>query len=173
MATPTKPTPVNTCLACGRLMARKRTGKRLEDLGAFKRRRYCDRACMAKGMERDVCKSASRSRMKAHAFIKTACETCGRTEKLHVHHKDHNPFNNTRENLQTLCVRCHALAHSPNYAGTPEVRKSCRLCLRPSAKNGLCFTHISRQKRFGDPCLKKIKIGSSWVLTRVDGEGAH
>lgn len=35
----------------------------------------------------------------------------------HIHHRDENPGNNAPENLQLLCVRCHAKAHG---AGRPR-----------------------------------------------------
>ena len=33
--------------ACGKLLARKRYGSRLEDLSIFRRRKYCDLLCFA------------------------------------------------------------------------------------------------------------------------------
>ena len=42
---------------------------------------------------------------------KDICELCGSTKYLLVHHKDHNTNNNTLENLQTLCKRCHQEHH--------------------------------------------------------------
>jgi hypothetical protein len=42
---------------------------------------------------------------------KSLCEKCQSTEKLCVHHIDHNRLNNNIDNLQTLCRRCHALEH--------------------------------------------------------------
>ena len=38
---------------------------------------------------------------------KEECEICGRKEKLHVHHKDGDHFNNELKNLQFLCPVCH------------------------------------------------------------------
>lgn len=104
------------------------------------------------------------------ATAKPKCEACGTDKrKLHVHHKDENPLNNEPSNLQTLCVSCHRLAHSPNYLGTPTHRKPCLHCSKGSVKHGLCNTHLTREKRYGDPLMKKVKIGSAWVLTRVAG----
>ncbi len=98
------------------------------------------------------------------------CESCGEANcKLHVHHRDENPENNEKENLQTLCVSCHRLTHSPNYMGTPEQPKPCLLCSKPVARKGYCNTHLTRLKRYGDPLAKKFKVGSEWVLSRVAG----
>ena len=91
-------------------------------------------------------------RRKSTEMVGEKCELCGKTRgKLHVHHLDENPTNNSPENLQTLCVSCHRLLHSPNYTGTPPRRKPCLLCNKPSARRGYCNTHLSRLKRHGDP----------------------
>lgn len=44
-------------------------------------------------------------------FMKDACERCGSTELLLVHHRDRNRSNNDLENLETLCKRCHQIEH--------------------------------------------------------------
>lgn len=36
------------------------------------------------------------------------CQECGETSDLVVHHIDHNPYNNSWENLLTLCRRCNS-----------------------------------------------------------------
>lgn len=51
---------------------------------------------------------------------KTYCELCGSTSNLHGHHKDRNHFNDSPENIQTLCNSCHQKLHreedGPNNA---------------------------------------------------------
>jgi 5-methylcytosine-specific restriction endonuclease McrA len=55
------------------------------------------------------------NKVKAEAQYK--CEECGRPnslkkgERLTVHHKDGNPENNARYNLEALCTRCHLGKH--------------------------------------------------------------
>jgi hypothetical protein len=39
------------------------------------------------------------------------CAICGSKEGLHIHHKDHNPENNTINNLIVLCGVCHKKIH--------------------------------------------------------------
>jgi hypothetical protein len=95
-------------------------------------------------------------------------EICGSTRKRHVHHRDENPMNNAPANLQTLCASCHRLVHSPHFDKTTGQRKPCLHCEKPAQKLGLCWTHNSRRIRFGDPLAKKVKVGSSWLLTRTD-----
>lgn len=44
-------------------------------------------------------------------WFKKECEICKSLEKIYVHHKDENPWNNTKENLQILCRSCHQYLH--------------------------------------------------------------
>jgi len=39
------------------------------------------------------------------------CEHCKEVKRLDVHHKDGNHDNDVPENWQSLCSRCHRLAH--------------------------------------------------------------
>lgn len=105
-----KQDPVRYCAACGSLMSRKRINGRLEDMGVFMRRRYCDRVCMAQGYVSDTAQpSALRARVRNHRG--TNCESCGATTNLHAHHIDGNLQNDSAENIQTLCGSCHASHH--------------------------------------------------------------
>lgn len=54
-------------------------------------------------------------------FIKTRdnfkCSDCGTNEMiLQVHHNDENKKNNSKDNLITLCARCHRLRHTRKEA---------------------------------------------------------
>jgi hypothetical protein len=156
-----KPDPLKHCAACGTLMQRKRINERLEDYGAFQRRVYCNRECMAQGMTKEVCASLSHSRIKAHKSVKARCEMCAATWRLHVHHKDENPHNNAPTNLMTLCPSCHRKAHSPNFG------VNCQHCDKPAVKAGLCNSHLTRRRKYGDPTLTKVKMpGGENVLIR-------
>lgn len=42
-----------------------------------------------------------------HQHKKSACQSCGSTKNLMVHHKDGNRKNNKLSNLKTLCWSCH------------------------------------------------------------------
>ncbi|MBA3824522.1 MAG: HNH endonuclease [Ktedonobacterales bacterium] len=42
---------------------------------------------------------------------KEACQMCGATELLQVHHLDSKPTNNDPSNLMTLCGTCHTKWH--------------------------------------------------------------
>ena len=43
-----KPTPIKYCEYCGKKLERKDYGRRLEDLGVFNKRKYCNIDCMKK-----------------------------------------------------------------------------------------------------------------------------
>lgn len=95
------------CGRCGIPMSRKRYNGRLEDLGVFKRRKYCSRSC---GNTRENVGYDMLS-IRARMHLKTKCEACGSAYMLAAHHKDENRENNEPSNIQTLCVRCHAKHH--------------------------------------------------------------
>ena len=45
-------------------------------------------------------------------YKKKKCNRCGDSEgKLLIHHKDYNPQNNKKSNLETLCYSCQAKEH--------------------------------------------------------------
>lgn len=44
-------------------------------------------------------------------FLKGACERCGATHKLLIHHRDRNRNNSDPANLETLCPACHGREH--------------------------------------------------------------
>lgn len=170
MPRPPKPTPFKTCRQCRSTLLRRRFKSGiLEDLAQFKRRKFCDRACMATWMEGQMkVPSVRNSRRQSAKTVKPMCERCGRTGRLYVHHRDENPLNNADFNLKTLCGSCHRLSHSPNYMGIELQRKPCALCSRPAARKGLCNTHLTRLKRHGDPLAKKRKTALGWKLGKAD-----
>jgi hypothetical protein len=63
---------------------------------------------------RAASKSAARGRAK-RVIAADACERCGRDgseSRIERHHKDRDPYNNARENLEALCHDCHVAEHS-------------------------------------------------------------
>lgn len=165
------PTPEKHCKLCGAKLERKRFGSRLEDLGSFKKRKFCNQACMAASMTGSIKVLNDRnSRRQSAKTVAEKCSTCGRdSSRLSVHHVDGNPMNNSALNLLTLCGSCHRRSHSPNYTEMGQRRTRCEYCEKPSCRLGMCSTHLTRLKRHGHPLAKKVKRGSKWVLTRVTG----
>lgn len=82
------------------------------------------------------------------------CQLCHRKDKLHIHHKDKNRYNNKLKNLITYCVYCHESQHKNNfkkpikvtvlkygtklkyehtkeYTGKPRVKKKPKFFIKP------------------------------------------
>lgn len=110
MAMQRKQDPEKFCLVCGQRMERKRFNGRLEDMGRFKQRKYCSPECFGIASQKpDASLAAARKR--SVKFLGGRCEICGTTQNLQAHHKDMNPWNNTPENIMTLCGSCHTKFH--------------------------------------------------------------
>ena len=169
MPVPKKPTPEKYCMNCNTKMERKDINGRLEDLAAFKKRKYCNRSCMAEAYEGVIKNKNSRNYHRQSAkTVKQSCEVCGSKIGLHVHHVDENGMNNSVSNLMTLCSSCHREAHSKHFSA-PKVRVTCKHCEKPAMKNSLCWKHNTRYQKYGNPLMTKKKIGSEWRLITEDG----
>ena len=151
------------CAHCGSTMKRKRYNGRLEDIGSFNRRKYCNRECMAQSAIKDHVTLAG-LRARASKFRGGKCEMCGTEKSLQVHHIDLNPANNSLKNLMTLCAVCHTKWHYAHGKINKKPKATCKCCDLPARHYGLCPTHATRFKRHGDPMAKKIKTKSGWVL---------
>ena len=114
---PRKQEPVKYCVNCNCRVTRKRFGKRLEDFGAFLRRKHCSQSCANSRKE----KTADGWRRKARQHGKNASEACGAKSKLHVHHCDHDVTNNDPANLQTLCASCHIKHHHSSQRSGEQI----------------------------------------------------
>jgi hypothetical protein len=100
--------PERHCERCGVPLTRQRFGTRLEDRSVFLRRRFCSLTC---ANSRDtLTKGGYHWRARQHRG--PACEACGRTKALHVHHVNGEPSDNELVNLQTLCTHCHNFWHA-------------------------------------------------------------
>lgn len=110
MPMPRKPDPLLMCKQCGATMRRKEINGRVEDLAVFRRRKYCDRRCMARAFIK-IDPTLSALRVRAHKSVKRACDVCEATKHLGVHHLDEDVTNNAPENTPTLCNSCHQIWH--------------------------------------------------------------
>jgi hypothetical protein len=105
-------------------MLRKRYANRLEDLGAFKRRKYCSLSCA--NTKTTVGYHGESWRAKKHKS--SSCELCESTHLVAAHHCNENRSDNEPENLQTLCASCHSWWHHEarrrglSPAGRAEIR---------------------------------------------------
>lgn len=62
---------------------------------------------------RDVLPSSARERARRYALA-DECAVCNTADRLQVHHLDGDAFNDSDDNLRTLCEPCHTVAHTPH-----------------------------------------------------------
>jgi hypothetical protein len=111
MGRPAKPIPEKYCEHCGAKLQRKRFGERLEDYGVFLRRVFCGKECFSASIVKPVpLRKYSRNKY-FKKYLGTSCDVCGAGTRLQIHHIDNDPSNNSPENIQTLCISCHASHH--------------------------------------------------------------
>ena len=148
---------------CGKKMERKLYGDRYEDMNVFLKRKYCSLQCAGKGNTKNrPTKSAIGKRL--IPLREEKCNACGKTSELGIHHIDGDRYNNTTENLMTLCVTCHTKWHWENGKTMPKRQSDCKICGAPARKLDMCQKHYQRYRKYGDPYLTKKKISSSYVL---------
>ena len=142
-----------------------------ESPAIFARRKHCDRACMARGMQKEH-PTRSAYLVRARPFLKSACEQCGATDRrLTIHHKDLNWANNAPENLATLCSSCHtSLHHSRGDIVARGSAKLCTLCGRIQRRSvcHTCRTMVRRAKRLGvslTQYLSSLRCRTAWTAS--------
>ena len=124
----TKPTPERYCAFCGRKMERSRINGRLEDLGAFRKRKYCNRNCMKKAFVKKDASSqnwgeshhSARKIVYLLEGIEKTCRICGSKRNIDIHHNDGNFHNNSLENLIPVCRSCHIKLHRSKMFIEPD-----------------------------------------------------
>ncbi|MCH1964374.1 HNH endonuclease signature motif containing protein [Clostridium perfringens] len=143
-----KEDPIKYCKFCGKQLFRKRFNGRLEDLGVFKRRKYCSVKCMKLDYLNIGENNSNWSNSHTTARIinkeilkKNKCELCEKTGKLDVHHIDGNFQNNSIDNLQILCRSCHNKIH--------KNKKVCKVCGEKHRALGYCNKHYIQYKKYG------------------------
>ena len=57
----------------------------------------------------------SQSRMYRKVIEKKTCARCGVSDRLVIHHKNGDHYDNAEPNLQVLCVSCHQSIHKTDY----------------------------------------------------------
>ena len=100
--------PLKYCENCGIQLYRKRYGEQLEDLTAFKKRKYCSLSCA--NTKKVLTKHGYSWRARKH--LRDSCEACGCKVRLQAHHVDQDKKNNEPKNIQTLCKFCHDFWHT-------------------------------------------------------------
>lgn len=144
-----KPAPLVRCQTC-RIPISKAP---YESLAQFKKRKFCSHKCHGAttanpegpthgGLPHRGRKVARRVKPRK------ACEQCGTSKRLEIHHRDGDATNNEPANLQVLCLRCHRAAHKTHGCKVSN-------CGSPHCALGFCSKHYYRFKKYGDPLLKR------------------
>lgn len=74
-----------------------------------------NRAAKTTGHGNGRFKDGSHARGYRSVVSKKVCEACGATDRLIIHHRNDNHFDNNKENLQVLCTGCHQSLHKTAY----------------------------------------------------------
>lgn len=110
------------CANCGEIIGRRKT----EVINSKTKRFFCGKLCYSQFRKNNAKNKVAQSRSKArkifwseHSKTQTVCTHClGNARQLEVHHRNHNPYDNRRENLEGLCRDCHIGYHQiyPSYS---------------------------------------------------------
>ena len=65
-----------------------------------------------KQIRHDALDTTARQRKENRDYVSNVCERCGAIGKVEVHHIDENPHNNSHQNLECLCPKCHQGHHA-------------------------------------------------------------
>jgi hypothetical protein len=92
------------------------------------------------------------------------CLYCGSRDNIQGHHHEGYEKEN-HLNVIWVCSKCHGKLHSGK---NPNLRKksqnTCIVCGKPARRLNLCETHRTRLRRYGNPFLTRVKIGSDWQI---------
>lgn len=143
------------CETCGKALEIKvyPSGSQ-ESSTEYLKRRFCGRKC--KGVSQRLANGPKlgglphRGRKIARRMVvKSACEKCGTSNRLEVHHRDGDATNNDRDNLQALCMPCHRKEHK----GVGCLVDGCN---GKFLAFGYCSKHYQRFVKYGDPMVKCV-----------------
>ena len=117
-----------------------------------------------------------RQAQKMYRNLKKECEICHATERLQIHHKDHDPTNNSRENIQILCASCHAKLHGKERSESIDKHRICPECgkefVRVRSREKYCSMSCAQKaawKRRGAHRPKKCVICGKDFIPRTPG----
>lgn len=117
------------CQVCGGLMIQPRWANGKLD-STFSSRMFCSIKCTTSFRLKNPSQMDAAGRKRAQRlFNLKPCEKCG-SARSQRHHKDRNPANNSAENIEFLCQRCHALEHiqAGDWGRPPMPTKICEIC---------------------------------------------
>lgn len=101
-------------------------------------------------------------RLKLYSFFKEICEVCLVFPSKHFHHKNGDNTNDTKENLVSVCIKCHQKIHQDMRENRPN--RNCYTCGKEYSSSyktnknlcNLCRTYISRKRTYS--ILRKFEL---------------
>jgi hypothetical protein len=121
-------------------------------------------------LKKDVRADSSRRRARKAMSDVKVCDMCGTDNNLYVHHRDENPFNNKRSNLQKLCAQCHNVHHNsyqqffpgatnsmPRLRGHKQGAKICKVCGKIFERKRISNLYIEPLSNFKNKKVCGIK----------------
>lgn len=140
---------MKSCAYCGKPLVRKRFSNGvLESQNQMRRRKFCDRRCMARKFDQKPETSWAGAHEEARSIKSPGpCERCGKPDARDVHHKNGNWQDNSPNNLERICRSCHIREHRGG--------KRCVVCGSPHKGLGFCDKHYQRFKKWGHPMIVK------------------
>lgn len=150
-----KDLPDKICATCGASFGRNRFSSGvLEKVSAFNKRATCSNICW-RAYESKVrggikTRNGFTSQLRARMCM-VFCSVCRSTENLDFHHKNRDWSDNSPENIQVLCRKCHFAEHKQELRSW-HFRKNkgpCTHCHRKAIAVGMCLMHWKRWKKHG------------------------
>jgi len=102
--------PRQVCVDCGKPLSDKPGALRCKSC-ASKVSTWNRKQALDALFNRNANPVTARARKLVRDQMKVACERCGATHPLELHHLDQDPLNCQPENLMTLCISCHNAWH--------------------------------------------------------------
>lgn len=105
--------PDVVCIECGKVISKSKRNARRCRKCASQYTVWNTAQMIEAAQSRDCRPQTARGRMSCQMHKKNFCEECGRDGGwLEIHHIDKDPWNNSKDNLLTLCGKCHKRVHA-------------------------------------------------------------
>ena len=152
------------CQFCGETIIRRLN----EHSGRYSNRKFCNHNCEGKSQRKANPSYVALSARARVVALKDNCENCGGTNRLAVHHLDRNRFNDSKENLKTLCNNCHSKLHMEEDEHYDRTGPKCIICNDTGYAFGLCQKHYQRFKANGSPLITYIQKTGMYEIDMED-----
>lgn len=154
---------MKTCEHCGASLA---------GMKDYARRRFCSMKCYGLSITTIPSTPANGRYQAQYRFAAEKCERCSSPKNVERHHKDGNAMNNSPENIERLCRKCHVAEHRPKVTPTPTCKVCGTVFEAPRWRNSICsaqcaqeWGRINAKKRWGEQGQPDSK-GTAMPLTR-------